>query len=89
MIRFPSLAALLFCIPVVGLAQTPSSPALTLEECVSRALAKNFNVEIQRFATENARDAIEIAEATFDPTLQASASTGGHPLAAGAQQFGR
>ena len=52
-------------------------PALSLEECVARALGKNFDLQIQQFATQNAKDAITIAGAVYDPNLQASAATSG------------
>jgi outer membrane protein TolC len=60
-------------VPPAGFAQTPlpanTAPSLTLDECVSRALAKNFDVTIQRFTTSSASGDIEIAKATFDPNL--------------------
>jgi len=56
-----------------GFAQTPpappAAPALTLEECVNRALAKNFDVTLQRITTSSANNDIEIAKAPFDPNL--------------------
>ena len=58
-----------------GFAQTPSTPsantapALTLDECVNRALAKNFDVSIQRFTTDSANNDIQIAKAAYDPNL--------------------
>ncbi|HEY0944034.1 MAG TPA: TolC family protein [Opitutaceae bacterium] len=73
-------APLAFSQPAPSLAkvdpQSSATPALTLEECVARALGKNFDLKIQEFDTQNARDAITIAQAAYDPTLQASASTG-------------
>jgi outer membrane protein len=47
---------------------------ITLEECVQRALDKNFDLRIQRFTTENAKESLTIAKAGFDPTLSAIAS---------------
>lgn len=52
-------------------------PALTLEECVARALDKNFNLQLQQFNTQNARDQVVIADANFDPTLFATTSLAG------------
>jgi len=56
-----------------GFAQTPplakAAPDLTLEECVSRALAKNFDVTMQRLTTNSASSDVEIAKASFDPNL--------------------
>jgi outer membrane protein TolC len=67
-----SLLALSTILPA-SFAQTvsPAKPAgnLTLEECVSRALTKNFDVTIQRLTTASANGDIEIAKATFDPNL--------------------
>jgi outer membrane protein TolC len=55
---------------------TPASPSqlapLTLDQCVAQALEKNFNVRIQKFSTEQARDSVIIAQAAFDPTLSVS-----------------
>ncbi|HEV8073550.1 MAG TPA: TolC family protein [Opitutaceae bacterium] len=50
-------------------AATPNPPPLTLDECVAQALEKNFNVRIQRFSTEQARDSVIIAKSSYDPTL--------------------
>jgi outer membrane protein len=55
----------------------PSAPALTLEECVARALEKNFNLQLQQFSTQIARDQVFIADATFDPTLFSTAAVAG------------
>jgi len=52
--------------PVVS---SSNPPPLTLDECVARALEKNFNVRIQRFSTEQARDSVIIAKAGFDPAF--------------------
>lgn len=56
----------------------PSAPAdlppLTLEETVARALSLNYELEIQRFASLNAVEDVGIAQASFDPTFQLSAS---------------
>ncbi len=45
----------------------------TLQEAISLALKKNFDLQVQSFAVENAKDVIAIQEAAFDPTLNASA----------------
>ncbi|MDR1789687.1 MAG: TolC family protein [Opitutaceae bacterium] len=58
-------------VPVVR--QTPDNlPPLTLRDCVSRAVSKNFRVEMQTLTVQNARDAVESALALFDPSLSAS-----------------
>jgi len=53
---------------------TPATPitsgdVLTLEECVARAIQKNFDLKIQAFNTDNAKENLTIAKATFDPAL--------------------
>ena len=72
-----SLLALITILPA-SFAQTvpwaKAAPNLTLEECVSRALTKNFDVTIQRLATASASGDIEIAKATFDPNLSLDTS---------------
>ncbi|HSI10307.1 MAG: TolC family protein [Rariglobus sp.] len=62
---------------VPHVATEPATPALTLEECVARALDKNFNLQLQEFTTQNARDQVVIADAGFDPTLFATAAVAG------------
>lgn len=71
-----ALALLLSALPTF--AQEPSAASLlTLEECVARALNHNFDLELQQFATRNARDEIIAADATYDPTLFATAALAG------------
>ncbi|WP_415663407.1 TolC family protein, partial [Rariglobus hedericola] len=62
--------------PVV-VTPTPAVPALTLEECVARALDKNFDLQLQQFSTQNARDEIIAADAIYDPTLFSTAALAG------------
>jgi outer membrane protein TolC len=82
------LAAIAACgLPTFSIAQTPSpnaAPAaptqaagatLSLEECIARALDRNFDLQIQRVTTGQAQEAVTIADAAFDPTLELSAST--------------
>lgn len=49
--------------------QVVSSAAqpLSIDEAIARALKSNFNLEITNYATENAKQAVEIAKAPFDP----------------------
>ncbi len=54
----------------------PAAGALTLQECVVRALKQGFDVQIQGYTLANAKDSLEIAKATFDPTLSMAASRG-------------
>jgi outer membrane protein TolC len=68
----------------------PAAPAvatLTLQECVVRALKQGFDVQIQGFTLANAKDSLEIAKATFDPTLQMSASRSFSQSASTSQSF--
>jgi outer membrane protein TolC len=51
-----------------------TAPELTLEECVTRALEKNFDVTMQRFTTQSAAGDIEVAKAAYDPTLSLETS---------------
>jgi outer membrane protein len=53
---------------------TDATPAqstlpLTLEECVAQALAKNFAVQISNYSIDNAKQAVIIAQSTYDPVL--------------------
>ena len=50
----------------------PTTPAFSLEEAIALALQKNFDLQLQAYTLENARDQVAIQEAAFDPTLTAS-----------------
>jgi len=50
-------------------ASAPAQPELTLDECIARALKKNFDLEIARYNPAIAEDAIQVAKAGLDPTL--------------------
>ena len=54
-------------------AQDKAPATLTLQECVDRALNKNFDLQIQRFNTQNSHDSVISADAAYDPTLALSA----------------
>jgi outer membrane protein len=64
--------------PALPAPATPSAPVsiLTLEECIRRALGKNFDLQIQGFGTESAKDSLVIARAAFDPALDVSVTSG-------------
>src|ERR1035437_5923797 len=49
----------------------PTAP-LSLEECIARAVKKNFDLEIQGYSTEVAKDALNVAKASFDPIIIAT-----------------
>lgn len=53
-------------------AAAPSEKPFSLEEAIALALQKNFDLQIQGYTVENARDAIAIQRAAFDPTINAS-----------------
>ncbi len=78
-------AALVLLLPLFAFAQEKTAPApaastptaLTLEECVARALNKNFDLQIQQFSTQNAHDEVIFADAGYDPTFVLNASRAG------------
>lgn len=49
-------------------------PVITLEECVARALDKNFDLRIQHVSTDTAKESLTIAKSAYDPTLQVTTS---------------
>ncbi len=53
---------------------TPTVPALSLEECVRRALANNFDVDIARYNPQIAKEFIDIARDPYQPVITATAS---------------
>src|SRR5690606_31663208 len=55
-------------------AAAASTPVLTLEEAIRRALQKNFAIRIEHFQTDTAEQSLEAARANFDPTFNASVS---------------
>ncbi|WP_438482136.1 TolC family protein [Oleiharenicola lentus] len=59
---------------VPGSTATPeaSTPELTLEQCIQRALARNFDLEIGRFNPLIAKDAIDVARGGYEPVLTSS-----------------
>ncbi len=57
-------------------------PPLTLAECIARALDKNFELQIQGYAKQSARDSVVIADAAYDPTVTANATANGSRAAA-------
>jgi len=67
--------AILFTLP--ALAQEAAPANLTLEESVARALNRNFSLQLQQFSTQNAREEVTAANATYDPTLFSTAALAG------------
>jgi outer membrane protein len=76
LLRSSILAACLLAFPAFA-QEKPAAPILTLEECVARALNKNFDLQLQQFNTSLARDSITIADAAYDPTLFSTAALAG------------
>jgi outer membrane protein len=79
---------LVLCIPLATFGQNPpaapaqsvaaTTPAanekpFTLEDAIALALRKNFDIQLQSYNVESAKDVIAIQEAAFDPTITASA----------------
>lgn len=50
----------------------PSNVPLTLEECIALAMKKNFDLQIEGFRVEQAREALVVARADFLPTFTGS-----------------
>ena len=60
---------LVFSVTSIACAQEKPIASLTLQECVDRALNKNFDLKIQRFTAQSAHDDVIAADAGYDPTL--------------------
>ena len=67
---------------VPGPAAVTSAPELTLEQCIARALQKNFDLEIGRYNPQIAKDEITVAGAGYEPTLSVTGSHGRSVLGA-------
>lgn len=72
----PLIRALLLalsCTAVAGLRaqDTASAPALTLDQAVGRAMQKNFDLKIESFSTEIAKETFNAADTLFEPTFGA------------------
>lgn len=53
-----------------------TTPELTLEECIARALRKNFDLEVGRYNPTIAKDQIDVAKGFYEPQLAVTGSTG-------------
>lgn len=51
---------------------TGNEKPFSLEDAIALALRKNFDLQVQGYNVENAKDAIVIQEAAFDPTINAN-----------------
>jgi outer membrane protein len=58
-------------------AQDQAAAELTLEQCIARALQRNFDLEIGRYAPQIAEDAILVAKGGYEPQLSVTASRSG------------
>lgn len=58
-------------------AQDQAVPELTLEQCIARALQRNFDLEIGRYAPQIAADSILVAQGGYEPQLSVTASRSG------------
>lgn len=58
-------------------AQENAAAELTLEQCITRALQRNFDLEIGRYAPEIAQDAIIVAKGGYEPQVSVTASRSG------------
>lgn len=69
----------LACCAVFVRAQEPAAPppvatpALTVEDCIARALQKNFDLKIEEFSTDIARETLNAANTAFEPVFTATA----------------
>ena len=75
--RFTALLATSLLLGSLAARAAEAPAPLTLNDCVQRALQRNFAIELGRFDTANAREAVTIAGAAFDPTLRASSTRSG------------
>ena len=48
------------------------APGLTLQQCITRALAHNFDLEIQQYSPQIAKDAIDVARSGYLPVVTAT-----------------
>lgn len=66
--------ALTVTLPVSAQETAAAAPTLTLEECIARALKKNFDLQLQAFDTANAKESLTVSKAGYDPTFSVTAS---------------
>ena len=60
---------LLFSLAFAHAQEVAPSKPLTLEDAVALAMRKNFDLRIQAYSTDTAREALAVARADFDPTI--------------------
>ena len=69
------LATLVACASSPAQVQPPTE--LTLEQCIARALQKNFDLEAQRYNPQIAQDSIDVARDGYQPQLSVTSSRSG------------
>ncbi len=72
--RLAALLALALFATAPLCAQDNTAPELTLQECITRALNKNFDLEIGRYNPQIAKEGIDVAGAGYEPQLTVSGS---------------
>jgi outer membrane protein len=79
-----SLAAIIACAAATAQDSVPTSvpeatttgPELTLEQCIIRALQKNFDLEAGRYNPQIAADSIIVAKGAYEPLVSVTGATG-------------
>ncbi|MEY2877718.1 MAG: hypothetical protein RLZZ15_98 [Verrucomicrobiota bacterium] len=74
MSRLPARALVILSLALAAHAAAQSTPPLALDDCIARAMRKNFDLQIQGLTTDITRETLNISKATFDATLNASTS---------------
>lgn len=64
----PLLLLFAMLAPFTAMATSEASE-LTLKECITRALQKNFNLQIQGYDTANAVESLSVSESEYDPNF--------------------
>lgn len=70
-------AALLLASSLLAQDNAPAPAELTLEQCIARALQRNFDLEISRYAPEIAKDSIDVAKGGYEPQLTVTGARSG------------
>ena len=72
-------ASLLASVCLSAQEAAPAAPVaeLTLQQCIARALAHNFDMEIQRYGPQIAKDSIDIARSAYLPVITATTGANG------------
>lgn len=80
MSRSSACALLLLSFALVVPARAQPAPTLapdkplTLDDAIAFALRKNFDLQVQAYSTDSAKDSLTIAKAGFDPNITANAT---------------